>query len=288
MHVPAILPPRSDPPACRSRPPWSSMFASVIGVAHAVEFDEKVKAPQAKDAAQLRLVAQGAGAQALAAAEAGRETAIRDAALARRKFDARWSMVRAIEARAPLGDLSEYGLVPAADGSVRIDLRKYPQWDSFEDRMISVLTHAQLATLGVELMNRGFREADVAKLAGYIAAHDAAASARQAALPVTLSFGRVVRKYDKIKRPVPDDLVLDYFYQREMATQESNRAWTAGLLDVLEPQSARILLSYFDELGGTAVWGPSDVNAGIRATLANLRLPDFEQRARTEANGGVR
>jgi hypothetical protein len=265
-----------------------AMFASVVGVAHAVEFDEKVKAPLAKNMEQLRLAAHDAGLEASAGSADARAAALRDPAKSRKHFDARWTMLHAVETRAPLGDLSEFGLVPSADGQVRIDLEKYPQWDSFESRIVSMLTTLQLATLGVDLMNRGMHEADVAALKAYVAAHDAAAMSRRAALPVAVSFSRVVRKYDRIKRAVPDELVFNYFYQRDAATLESDRAWTAGLLDSLDPQAARVLLSYFDELETTAVWGPSDYEAGIRSTLANLRLPDFEQRAQAEALGGAK
>jgi hypothetical protein len=288
MHVPCN-PVASQRPA---RPPLAAavvvLFASVVGVASAVEFDEKLKAPLAKDAAQLRLVARAASLEFAQVSGEDQETAIRNAATARKRFESRWAMTHAVEARAPLGDLSEFGLVPAADGSVRIDLRKYPQWDPFEDRLVGLLTHLQLDALGADLMKRGMRESDVAALRNYIGTNDAAAMSKSAALPVTLGFGRVVRKYDKIKRAVPNDLVVNYYYQREAATTESNRAWVAGLLDALEPQPRRVLLSYFNELGGFAVWTPGDTAAGIRATLASFRLPDFEQKARAEAAGGVK
>ena len=35
----------------------------------------------------------------------------------------------------------------------------------------------------------------------------------------------------------------------------------------------------------TAVWGPSDTRSGIDGLLANLRLPEFEQRAAVDAQG---
>jgi hypothetical protein len=197
-------------------------------------------------------------------------------------------VVRAVEERAPLEGLVEYGLQRSDDGSVHIDLQKYPQWDATESRLLGILTHIQMDAFGLDLVNRGMHETDVAKMAEYITSNDAAAQSRNAALPVTLGFAKVVRKYDKIKRAIPDEVVFDYFYQRDLATTESDRRWLAGLLDVLQPQGRRVLLSYFDEMGATAVWGPSDSHAGIQVTLANFRLPDFEQRVRAEAAGGVK
>ena len=265
-----------------------AMFAGVIGVAHAVEFDEKVKAPIARNSEQLRSMARAASQEFAEGPLDSRETAFRDANATRRKFDARWTVLRAVEGRAPLEGLGEYGLQRSEDGSVHIDLQKYPQWDSTESRLVGILTHIQMDAFGLDLVNRGMQESDVAKLAQYVTSNDAAAQSRSAALPVTLGFAKLVRKYDKIKRAIPDDVVFDYFYQRDAATTESDRRWLAGLLDELQPQGRRILLSYFDGLSATAVWGPSDNDAGIRSTLANFRLPDFEQRARAEAAGGVK
>jgi hypothetical protein len=97
-----------------------------------------------------------------------------------------------------------------------------------------------------------------------------------------------VKKYDKLKRAVTDDAVLDFIYQSEAATTESDRAWLSGLLDSLEPHAARILLSWAGELGATAHWLPSDVQAMVRDRLATFRAPDFERRARVEAAGGAK
>jgi hypothetical protein len=264
------------------------MFASVIGVAQAVEFDEKVKAPIARGSEQLRSTARAASQEFAAVAIESQESVIRDSRATRKRFDARWTVVRAVEAGTPLDDLGEYGLQRSEDGSVHIDLKKYPQWDSVESRLVGILAHVQMDPFGLDLVNRGMQETDVAKMAKYVAANDAAAQARTAALPVTLGFAKVVRKYDQIKRAIPTELVFDYFYQREATTTESDRRWLAGLLDALEPKGRRVLLSYFNEMGATAVWGPSDSDAGIQATLANFRQPDFEQRARAEVTGGVK
>src|SRR5689334_23885904 len=84
MHVPAQQ---------SSRLPLAAavvaLFASVVGVAHAVEFDEKLKAPQARSTEQLRVVAKAAGASFADATVDNREALVRDPANARRQFDAR-------------------------------------------------------------------------------------------------------------------------------------------------------------------------------------------------------
>ena len=262
-----------------------ALFAGVVGVAHAVEFDEKLKAPQARGAEQLRLVAKVASASFADASLDRREALVHDAAGSRRQFDARWSVLHAVESRAPLGDLREFGIVPDENGAVRIDLGRYPQWDDFDGRVTHLLGGLSLDSLRADLVNRGMQEEDLAAIRSYVSAHDSTAMRREAVLPVTLSFGRVVRKYDKVKRPVPNDVVVDYLYQSDAAAAESERAWLAGLLDSLDPRAARILLSYLNELGGTATWAASDLDAIIRDRLSAFRLPDFELRARSEAGG---
>jgi hypothetical protein len=274
-----------------SKPPLAAaviaLIASVVGVAHAVEFEEQVKAPQARNAEQLRLVAKVASTEFADASLEKREAVVRDAARARRQFDARWTVLHAVETRAPLGDLREFGIVPDADGSLHIDLGRYPQWDDFGGRITRLLGQASIEALRGDLVQRGMTDADVTAIQDYVSGHDAAAARRQAALPVALGFARVVKKLDKIKRPVPNDAVIDFLYQSEASTAEAERAWLAGLLDSLDAHASRILLSYLGELGGTAVWSPSDMDAVVRDRLATLRSPDFERRARAEAAGGA-
>ena len=65
----------------------------------------------------------------------------------------------------------------------------------------------------------------------------------------------------------------------------ARRGWGVGLLDALGPADTRIVESYLDEAKSTVVWAPSDPRSGIDSLLANLRLPDFEQKAAAEANG---
>src|SRR5690348_2951782 len=150
------------------RPPFAAaviaLFAGVVGVASAAEFDEKIKAPQAKNVEHLRLVAKAASQEFMEANLETRIELLRDESKARRRFDARWTMVHAVETRAPLGDLAEYGIVPNEKGEVRVDLRKYPQWDEFESWTTHLLSRIQVDALGVQLVNRGMTDADVAAI----------------------------------------------------------------------------------------------------------------------------
>jgi hypothetical protein len=100
-----------------------------------------------------------------------------------------------------------------------------------------------------------------------------------------LSFSKVVKKYDKIKRQVDDATVLSYIYQRQKIWSEMGREWADGLLNSLDSQRARILLAYVSEGKSTGVWGPSDQRAGIDEQLRLMRLPEFEKLATSEAMG---
>jgi hypothetical protein len=283
MHVPGNPVPRF------ARRPFAAavvaMFASVAGIANAVEFDEKMKAPQAKDAAELRSRAHDFSERAALARIAGAAAVVRDRNLSAARFDVEWQLHRSIDAKLPIGDLSGEGIVDRGDGTYGVDLAAYPQWNDPVEQLAGLLPALSPAGLAAELARRGMSAGDIGKLREYLASHDVKAASAAAALPVSVSFSRVVKKYDKLKRPVPDSLVFAYLYQRERASSEARRAWAEGVLDALQPEGVRVLDSYFDEMKSTAVWAPSDSRTGIDGLLANLRLPDFERQATAEAKG---
>ena len=138
-----------------------------------------------------------------------------------------------------------------------------------------------------QLVARGFRESDVAALQNYLAAHDLKAETSARTRPIAISFSKVVKKYDKIKRPVGKDQVLAFLYQREKVEVEARRAWAEGLIRSLDDQRVRILQSCFSEIQSTGFWAPDDVEAGVANMLAVMRLPDYEQRASAEAAGAT-
>jgi hypothetical protein len=157
--------------------------------------------------------------------------------------------------------------------------------DSWIRQLATLLPTYQRDSLLQILMNRGFTADETTRLEAYLASRDASAEAAQRKLPVALSFSKVVRKYDKLRRPVPDAVVLSYIYQRERAGAEATREWAAGLLDSIGAHGARILLSAISEGASTTIWAPSDQPGGIADTLAAVRQPDFEQQATARSLG---
>jgi hypothetical protein len=263
-------------------------FASLAGVAQAIElndrFDEKLKAPMAMGAAELKSRAQGYSASFARLRELSPAEQVTNKALFFEHFDLVWQIDRALEDQRPPEDLSALGLVKHENG-FRIDYNAFPQWQPFPETLSSLMPTLNLDAAGPLLINRGFRESDVAALRSYIETHDLKAATSSRTLPMAISFSKVVKKYDKIKRPVGKDLVFSFLYQRGKVEAEARRAWSEGLVHTLDDQRVRVLHSYFTEMQGIGYWSPSDTEAGIANLLAIMRLPDYEQRATAEAQG---
>jgi hypothetical protein len=262
-------------------------LASLAGLAQAVEFDEKVKAPQAKLGTELQATAEGY-ADAFSRSQASPLELVANKPLFVEYFDLKWRLTRAIDERRPLGDQSALGLEARGDGSYRVDTNAHPQWRPFAETLAMMLPVLDFNVAGPELVNRGFREKDVTALQNYLGIHDLDAMTSRAALPVALSFSKIVKKYDRIKRPIGKDLALSYIYQRNRADAEARREWAEGALKVLDPQSVRVLHSYFGEMHGSLLWAPTDADVGISEMLSAMRRPDYEQRAVDAAKGAQR
>ena len=277
---------------CRTRQPRRGpvaaslllCFASIVGVAQAVEFDERQKAPVAMEATELKSRAQSYSARFARLRELSPTEMVTNKALFLEHFDLVWQINRALEDKRPLEDLSALGLVKH-DGGFRIDYSEFPEWQPFPEVLASLVPTWSMDGVGPLLVNRGFRGSDVAALKNYVDTHDLKAATSSRTLPIAISFSKVVKKYDKIKRPVGKDLVFAFLYQRGKVEAEARRAWSEGLIRTLDDQRVRVLHSYFAEMPGIGYWSSSDVDAGVANLLAVMRLPDYEQRATAEARG---
>lgn len=255
------------------------------GLAQAAGFDEKLKAPMMKDAADLKTQVQSFATQYREIRAATPLQTIASASLARQQFDLAWQMERAVNEGRQLKEMEEVGFVSRGDGSYVVDVAKYPEWRVQADNIKSVLTSNLLDPVCDALLERGFRPEDVATLKKYVAEHDVVSMGHAATVPNALAFRRVVQKFDKAGKPVPDALVVSFWYQNARVVSETNRAWTEGLLNSLDAQRSRVLLSYFMETPGTFFLIPESVSTGIIQTLQSIRSADFEQRATAIATG---
>jgi hypothetical protein len=286
MHVPSN---RRDPQRQRWRGSAVAMSILAIlalgGAARAVEFDEKLKAPLVRSQAEMQSQAQPLAARYQAMSESEPMSLITDAAFARQRFDLTWQVRRAIDERKPLDALASQGLESRGDGSYRIDLGKYPQWAEWHNTMAAMLSRANFDATAPALIARGFRPQDVTVLKEYAASFNPQSMSAAETLPIAIGFGRAVRKYDKLKRPVPPAVVTTFLYQRELAASESDRRWVEGLLKRLDDQRARILMGTFLETSPVTTWSPSNLEVEIEGLLAQVRHPDFEAMVTAETKG---
>jgi hypothetical protein len=260
-------------------------FVVLAGSAPAAGFDEKLKAPAMRDAAELRSQARSFASRFGEVRAAMPDQLIRDAALARKKFDLTWQIQRAIDQHQPLDEFASVGIVDRGDGSYSVDMGEHPEWYDLHETMAGILVRANLDATGPALLARGFRPEDLVVLKDYVAAHNPAKAAASEVLSVVISFGRTIRKFDRIKQTVPESMVTSFFYQRARTASESDRRWVEGLLQRLDAQRGRILLSTFTEMKPTAVWLPEDWSATAAAFITQARQPDFEARVTAEAKG---
>jgi hypothetical protein len=280
MHVP------SYPRTAAWLPMMMLMLASFAGRAQAVEFDERIKAPTVMGGAELKTQAESYSAAFALLRTGSPSEMVTNRALTRDRFELEWQLTRALEDKRPLEDLSAIGLEKHENG-FRIDYDEFPQWQPFPEKLASLMPTMNMDAAGPLLVARGFRDSDVAALRSYLETHDLKAETSARTLPLAISFSKVVKKYDKIKRPVGKDLVFSFLYQRDRTGVEARRAWAEGLIGTLDEQRVRVLQSYLSELEGTGYWSPSDTEAGVANLLAVMRLPDYEQRARAEAAGAT-
>ena len=273
------------------RPPLTAVLilalASLAGLARAAGFDESFKAPVMKSAVEFKTQAQSFSKRYAEIRAASPTQLITSASLAREQFDLKWQLQQAIDARKPLDDLANCGIVNIGHGSYFIDLAEHPEWGELSKNVIAVMLPDNLDNTIKGLTQRGFRPDDIAKLKEYLATHDFRTAPVSESVPLTVEFARAVRNYDTRKLPVPDTLVFSYWYQRARITSETDRAWADGLLKIFDAQRARILASAAAELKSSLRLIPEDASAGIQELLAQVRRPDFEQRVIDEAKGVV-
>jgi hypothetical protein len=262
-------------------------LATLWSTAGAVEFDERIRAPLMKDAGSLRTQAQSYSARFAALRETASEQLITNQVLAGERFDLAWQIQQAIDTHRPVGDLSAVGFVDRGDGSYSVDLLAFPQWDVPDRHLSTLVSQMNWEAVSRQLISRGMTPDESAKLGQYFSDHDLNAMTAARTLPLSLGFSRVVRKFDKLKRPVPESIVLSYVYQRARAADEATRQWMAGLLQSVGAHGGRIVLSSLAEGESRSVWSPSDQSAGIADILATVRKTNFEELATAEAQGAA-
>ncbi|HEU4591502.1 MAG TPA: hypothetical protein VFS13_11400 [Steroidobacteraceae bacterium] len=256
-------------------------LAGLGSLAHAAGFDERLQAPRMKDAVEFKSQAQSLAARYREIQAAAPAQLVTNASLTSQQFDLKWQVEHEINMGRPPTNLEEMGFENLGNGSYRIDTRQHPEWRDVGERMAAIFNSSFREGVLEELAQRGFRPEDVAALRQYVTTHDFKRATRAATDPVARGFQKLVQKFDKLGRPVPDSTVISYWYQSGRAYFEANRAWSNGLLKELDAQRNRVLLSYLTELETSTTLVPESVSEGISATLASVRSGDFERLMQT-------
>jgi hypothetical protein len=216
--------------------------------AQAAPFDEKLKPPRAatSQALQTRLEAHFATFQRKQQ-QADPAAFIRDRRAYQQWSDAYFAVTLALDEGTPLGDLSRFGLMPLPDGKYRIDLRAFPEWEPLDARLRMFSNPSVLEAYLPALEARGFRASDIQALRTYTATHDPRLAMHAEGRQLVDTFAQRLQKQRAGGRQLDLQEVLAYRYQKASIKAEAQRQWALGLLETLDPQRQRILVSLLDE-----------------------------------------
>ncbi len=216
--------------------------------AQAAPFDEKLKPPRAATPEALRthLEAHFATFQRKQQ-EQDPAAFIRDRRAHQQWSDAYFAVTLALDEGTPLGDLSRFGLMRQPDGKYRIDLRAFPQWEPLDTRLRMFSNPAVLESYVPALEARGFRASDIRALRTYTATHDPRLAIHAEGRQLVDTFAKRLQAQRLAGRQLDLQEVLGYRYQKASIKAEAGRQWALGLLDTLDRQRQRILVSLLDE-----------------------------------------
>jgi hypothetical protein len=237
--------------------------------ADAAKFDERIVAPKAASPATLKALTREYFATYQRAQAKGVGGLIRDPAAYRQWFEWYWQLSETLDDKQPIGDLTEFGLIPQEDGSYTVDHKKYPQWAPLDRQLTILRTPVIFEAYAPELKTRGFRDQDLEVLKSYVDKHDPERGAFAENKPLVESFATKVQSLHRAKKSIQRADLKAYFYQSGRNADEAQRRWAVGLLDALDPQRQRILEAYFEELDVGHSIGPASGNFDDQLKTAN-------------------
>ena len=233
-----------------------ALAASVAMQARAAPFDEKVRAPRAATLQALRTQLEAH----FAVFERKQQDAdpaafIRDRRAHKQWADVYFAVKLAMDEGTPFGDLSAFGLTAGPEGTYRVDLRAFPQWEPLDSRLYMFSDPAILESYVPALEARGFRESDISALRTYVATHDPRLAIHTQGRQLVDTFAKRLQTQRRTARPLDLQEVLAYRYQKESLKAEAGRQWAVALLDTLDRQRQRILVSLLDESEAELTFG---------------------------------
>jgi hypothetical protein len=176
-----------------------------------------------------------------------------------KRGDIIWSIEQALDEKRAL-DLTELGFTQTVPGTYSIKSSAAPQWSPF-DALLEVLSRPDGEGHLLALEQRGFRKQDIELLRSYLTSHRPGSIALSENELLTEKFASSVAERRKRGAVIPAAEVQAYRYRANRNVNEARRQWAVGLLDALDMQRQRILMSYFEELDilyALAVTPPQD------------------------------
>ncbi|HKE92906.1 MAG TPA: hypothetical protein VKB34_01255 [Povalibacter sp.] len=236
----------------------------------AANFDVRKPAPSSVSPDDLRnRVRDYVKAHKEKATESQPAAFIRDPIAYEKWSDVRWRITRALMDNKPVGDLTEFGLRLEEDGSYSVKAREHPEWVPLDSLLTTLLDSQDFNEFAPQLKDRGFRERDLVVMKQYLGSNTPERLAFKENKPLVETFAAHIRSQNQVRK-VPDrEQVLAYLYQRARNYEEARRRWAVGLLNALDSQRQRILVSFFEEMDVTRVYGtkPVDTDALVKETI---------------------
>jgi len=252
----------------------------------AAPFDEKQRAPRVATSQALRtkLEAHFATFQRKQQ-DADPAAFIRDAKAYRQWSDLYFSVQLAMDEKTPLKGLESFGLVAKPDGSYTVDLHAFPQWEPLDSRLHKLTNPEVLESFVPALKMRGFRDEDVSALRTYVATHDPRLALNTEGRQLVDTFAQRLQAQRKSGKQRADlQEVLAYRYQKSSLRTDVERRWAIGLMDALDPQRQRILVSYLDEFQAEMAFGVAhdDLAETLEREVQPIVSGDYVQILTTE------
>jgi hypothetical protein len=214
----------------------------------AAPFDEKAKAPRITSSQALRTKLEAH----FATFERKRQDPdpaafIRDRTAHKQWSDLYFAAQLAMDERVPLKDLDAFGLVARPEGRYTVDLGSFPQWEPLDSRLNKLRDEELVASYLPALEARGFRAEDIGALRTYLANNDPETAVYAEGRQLVETFARRLQEQRKAGQKLNLQEVLAYRYQKVMLRAEAERRWAVGLMDALDRQRQRALVSFLDE-----------------------------------------
>ena len=248
------------------------LFALLAGPTQAAPFDEKLKPPRAATAQALRTKLEAHFATFQRKQQDPDPAAfIRDAKAYRQWSDLDFALQLAMDERTPLKDLDAFGVVARPDGTYHVDLHAFPQWEPLDSRLHRLTNPEILESYLPALKARGFRDEDLTALQTYVATHDPKVDLHTQGRQLVETFAQRLQAQRKVGQRLNLQEVLAYRYQKTSLRTEAERRWAVGLMDALDRQRQRILVSFLDEFQAEMVFGASQDD--LAATLEQEAQP---------------